>query len=421
MRGRDNTELATALKSVKPTVTSGMFTFTNKVIDPLNPRGGEVDNPIDDENGGIARYVLTRNPVQNLDQEVYIDTYVLHFQDSVDGVSNSLQSLSQENNLDLYQRFLSSSSQITSAEVKESLELSQAVVPSNTYFNLFLNIRGSGGGFRGYFINQALRKYIVCKFYDHEFGLDDQYVRATPKSNRILPIQLNQEFDLDCQNIDQELTSATSSGGQSIYGINSDEVSNIKRVTLFGNEFGTAPNKLSLVGLQDFQGLGRQVQTRLLDIGLPVDAQWLSAADLEQKIAAKDYHFLFLPVTLVNDNLYPLYGNGARNVSGITGNERVNGTSVEGDLLAMSQNPEVDVEVRQRVINFFAGEYVSLNLFQGLQEINYSARIASLKDSIPSSLNFADQIYTSTPAWFTERKRVPFWTEEAKNRPQLTS
>jgi ABC-type transport system substrate-binding protein len=406
--GRTNTELLAALKSVNPTVTSGYFTFEKQVIDPLNPRNAPVPNPIESSNGSsLDRLILSRNPVQNTQEEVFIDNYVIHFRNTIQGGDESIQSLSANNQLDYFQRFLSPDSGLNSTDAQQSINLQQQTRPSNTYFNLFLNIRTSGGGFRGYFINQTLRKYVICKFYNFDLSSPaSQYVTSVPQNQRIIPLQLGETFDLDCGDIDNELSTLTNSAGRTIYGIDSNSTGSVKRVTLFGRPFGESPNKLTMVGLQEFQTLGQQVQTQLLDIGLPVDAEWLSAAELEQRIQAKNYHFLFLPVTLVNNNLYPLYGNGARNVSAITNNERVDGQQVEADLLALSQTDNPDVEVRQRVVNFFANEYASITLFQGMQEVNYSTRINKLEENIPPLVNFVDDLYRSAPAWFTERKRV---------------
>ncbi len=413
---KTNDDLRVATQSLYPTVSSGYFTFQQQVTNPYAIREETVNPQRDPLSNTISRVILTRNSINNLNgSEVNLDYYVFNFTSNLNGGNSdpqgSLVNLKNNNRLDLYSRYLLPSN-VTSEEIQKNLELEQSIIPTNSFFNVYINVQPTNTNLKGYFVNQTLRKYVVCNLLDYQIPNSyAPFINDIPREKRLVPLQFNENFELDCGNIENELLAVRGTNRSSIYGINNDPSNNIKRVTYFGNNFNSSGYELSMVGLQEFREYGVSVQDKFRDMGIPVNAEWLTQEQLAQRITNKTYHFLFYPTNLVNRDIYPIYGRGSRNVSNITRNDRVKGEEIEGNLLAYSQSNLTNQDSRNVLINFFKTEYVGVTLFQGKQELNYSPRVFEFSQSLPDQITLVEDIYHTLPQWYIEKRRVMFYQD----------
>jgi hypothetical protein len=417
---KTNDDLRVDTKSLYPTVSSGYFTFAQQVTNPYSPREQSVNPQRDVLTNTISRVILTKNPINNLsNKDINLDYYVFNFTNNLSGGNTdpqgSLVNLKNNNRLDLYTRYLLPSN-VSSEQIKSSLQLEQQVITTNSFFNVYINIQPTNTNLKGYFVNQTLRKYVVCNLLDYQVPASySPFLNSLPREKRLIPIQFNQNYELDCGNIENELLAVKGTNRNSIYGIKNDESNDIKRITYFGNQFNSSGYELSMIGLKEFQEYGVSVQDKFRSMGMPVNAEWLTQEQLAQRINNKTYHFLFYPTNLVNRDVYPIYGKNSRNVSNISRNDRVKGEEIEQNLLAYSQSNLTNVDARNALIEFFKSEYIGVTLFQGKQEINYSPRIFEFAPSIPNHLTLVEDIYQSLPDWYIEKRRVMFFQDPTKN------
>lgn len=405
---KKNADLQSSLKSYAAGVSSGYFKMNRQISDPDNS-SATVDNPIIEDFDKIRAVVLDRNEYQNTTDPVYVQKYIFRFAETVlegnDTEIKSVERMFKNNQADIFTRFLSPASQITSAQVKEEIGLTQQIIPSNTYFQFFINSQSSSRNLRGFFVNKALRKYIMCSFMGIQLDSNlEQYFTTVPDENKLIPVQFNKAINNNCETAVPEILAEKNTRGTQIYNLSQDERTGVNRVTLFGSPFGEGQNRLTLIGLEEFQSLGQQIQAKLLEIGMPSDASWLPAGQLEEAIKAKNYHFLFLPITYVNRNPYPIYGSESRNVNNLIRNERLNGKLVEDQLKAYSANLE-NLEAKEALVKLYSEEYLNLNLFRGQHEINYSNNIFEIEKGVPKILNFTEEIGFNTGNWYLERRR----------------
>lgn len=400
-----NADLYTSIKSLQPTVSSGYFVFPEKVQDPDNSSRQLVDNPIRKNVQGYSTVVLQKNPIHQRKDSVFLDTYILKIVDRIEesggSTVNSLEREAKNKKVDLFTRFLGPAMSITSQELKNLTSLEQVLIPTNTYFSLYLNIQASGGGLEGYLINKSLRKYILCNLF--ELNLDPQtlaHIKQIPPEKRLLPLHFAQEYTPNCSDATAELLSQTNSRGSGIYKIDTDERSGIKRLKVFDRE-----PSLNLLALEEFAPYAEIIQNKLQEMGLVVNVTWANTGTLETSLAQKNYHMTLLPITMVNRNLYPIYGLTGKNLSNISRNERVNGRAVEQQLQQYTESNLEDESSKTQLLEFFKNEFVSLNLFQVLQEINYSSRVTNLSFYIPPHLTFTTDQYHNVNRLYTNTKR----------------
>jgi|694.fasta_scaffold68876_2 hypothetical protein len=399
-----NSELATGPKSLQPVVSSGYFTFPQLTKDPDTNSNQEVQNPIQ-KNFQYSTVVLNRNSVQNLPEEPYLDRYIFKIADQIEdkgGDKISLQGESNQKKVDFFNRFLSpSNNQFSSSKISEITRLKQKVTPTNTYFSLFLNIQASRGNLEGYFINQGLRKYLICNFINHDFGNEiGESVDILPTQKRLLPLQFGQDYNPDCTNPESALLEQVNTRGSKIYTITNDERNNIKQVQIFGQN-----PEIILLALQEFEAFGNVVQNILQQIGLPSSIRYVDASTIESELNQKNYHIALIPTTLLNGNLYPIFGLSGRNISNITQNERVEGRKVEEVLKTYSDSNLQDKASKDRLVEFFKNQFISVNLFRTKQEINYSSRVNNLGQNFPDYLTFNSELYLTLPRYYTQTKR----------------
>ncbi|NJS40867.1 hypothetical protein HC766_00485 [Candidatus Gracilibacteria bacterium] len=243
-----------------------------------------------------------------------------------------------------------------------------------------------------YFINQSLRKYVICSFLNYQPSPAYQgMLTSIPKNKRIIPIQLDTEFEPDCPAEDNILD-------KDVYQITTDEQSQTKKVLLRGSEI-----KLSLLGIPESEPLLTDIQQFFLSIGLPTDVI-KDPEGIENALRDKSYLVAFLPISYISQDPYPIFGANGENLSNIRANNRVS-QDIEDNLLKYSLSELQDKEAQAKIIQFFQSEYVAINLFQANYEYNYSSRVRSLGQNLPLLYTFPIDTYTNINTWFTESKR----------------
>jgi hypothetical protein len=398
-------ELKTSLRSLQPIVSSGHYSFPNRVLDPNSSSKELVDNPVRKGFDGYSSIVLEKNSNQNTSEQVNFDKYIFtlasQIRDNGGADIVSFESESKKKKVDLNSRYISPTDQITPQEIKDITNLEQEIVPTNTYFGLYLNMQASGGGLDGFFINQALRKYILCQFINISFSDNvSSYVNIIDQDKRLVPPVFNESYVPDCSNVEEELLVQKNARGAQIYKINFEERSGIKTVNIFDRR-----PVLNFITLEDSRFLAEEVQRVFLAMGLPINFQYVSSANLEQEISKKLYHGAFIPTTILTNNPYSIYGLGGRNIANIVRNERVDGRDIENTLVAYSNSNQGDLIQREKLVNFFKNEFVSLNLFRALQEVNYSQRIFNIKDLLPQHLTFSTELYNNSSSLYLQTRR----------------
>lgn len=389
-----NLDLAKDPRSVNPTVTSGYFVLEDEVTDPENTKNKNLRNPAKNgEEGTFNKVILNKNSVNNYGQEVTIDNYIIKSFDSInesDRDETSIEKAAKQGEIDFFTRFLGTNMNFTPDSVKESLTLEQKIIPTNTYYNLYLNIQAGKN-----FINRDLRKYVMCRLMNFQPGPDfveySNYVEPIPPSKKIVPIHLGDDFIPDCQDAEKNL--------ETDYTWKVDEKNNFRQILLGGK-----PLSLVMIGLTESDPLLSQLQAYFRDIGLPITVIKENNEVLE-RLETRDYHAAFLPVTLASRDPYNLYGNNASNLSNITLNNRVSQYNFEDNLKTYSFSQLQNVEAREQLSEFFKNEFVSINLFRAKREINYSLRIKNFEQTLPEVTTFVHEIYRNLPKWYILTKR----------------
>jgi Bacterial extracellular solute-binding proteins, family 5 Middle len=400
-------KMLTDPRSFKPTVTSGYFTFsTGTSKDPDTNASRE--NPFRDASTGLIEAVLLdRNKVQNTGENILVDQYYIQKVSNLydtGGNTQSVERLAKSGKLDLFQRNLASDLGVSSEEIASRLKMSQAILPSNTFYGLYLNIKLDNS--TGYFINQFLRKYVICNFLNYQ--LDSRYsshLDNIETSKRLVPIIFGESVNSDCpDNVDTVLDNPKSSSGEKVYTIKFDPSTGIKRVLLFGEEF-----RITLVGPPNTEPLLSDIQSFFLSIGVP--ANLISNPDqVANSLQSKTYNAAFLPVTYTSQDPYPLFGVSGQDILQASKNNRILSYKLEENLRKFSDSNLTDEASRKTLVDFFSKEYVAVNLFRSKQEINYTSKIANIKTQLPALITFNEEIYSQIPTWYVATKRQ-FWFE----------
>jgi hypothetical protein len=389
-------------RSFKPTVTSGFYSFSDGTVkDP--DTGNNRENPFRDQSTGLIQgALLDRNKVQNYNQAALADQYYIQKVNELFDTGGNIQSverLSKSGKVDVFQRNLASDLQLSSSEVSSKLKMNQTTIPSNTYFSLFLNIKLDNA--TGYFINQFLRKYVICSFMNYK--LDAKYksqLEEIPANKKLLPINFGEVANSGCpENPDTILNEAKSGTGASVYTIKFDPTTSIKRVLLFKEEI-----RINLVGPPSSEPLLSDVQSYFLSIGIPADL--ISEPDrVASSLQNKSYNAVLLPVTYTNRDPYSLFGSSGQDIIRAGQNNRILSYKLEENLKKYSDSNLTDEASKKVLIDFFSKEYVSVNLFRSKQEINYTSKVANLKEQLPSLITFNEDMYNKLPNWYVNTKR----------------
>jgi hypothetical protein len=363
-------------RSIKPLVTSGYFTFTEgNTQDPDSTKNQLVENPIrDSSNNFIKTVILSRNPIQNTGKPVYVDKYIVKtyysLEDTGGSVGGSLEKAAKEGKIDILTRSINPSSVITSENVKSKLELNQITTPSNTFYNLYLNIKKDQ-----FFINQTLRKYVICEFVRFNLGIPfANNLENLPRERRLIPIQF-QESDPagDCPDDTSSILDTK------FYSVTSSD--NKKTVNLYGE-----PVAISLAGVEESEPIFGQVKNFFEAIGFQISDVIKDNTKLEEAIKTKSYNAIFLPITYTSSDPYSIYGTNAQNLSNIGQNNKVVSYEVENNLKKYTTSSLSDDATKSKLVDFFKKEYVSINLFRGKYEVNYSDRIKKIYPDISKNI-----------------------------------
>jgi ABC-type transport system substrate-binding protein len=393
-------QLYTSFNSSKPLVTSGYFTFTTgQVKDPDANDNVLHDNPIrEDGSEDFKTVILNRNPIQNTGENINVDRYIFTRYDNLLDVpgagSNSLQTASKNGKVDVFTSSLGPSSTTSPSDLQNATNLNQQVSGTNTYYTLYLNIKRND-----VFLNQQLRKYLICSLIDYQAG--DSYfgIQDIPKDKRLIPIQFGQSYTPDCPNDAKDVLDGKN------FKLQEDPTTGIKTVLSCGKKC-TPISKLSMIGFDDSDSLITDLQAFLRDIGMPADV-YKSSDDVQQRLTNKNYSLAFLPVTVVSRDPYPIFGSKARDLSQIRLNNQksILDDKVEDNLYAYSISGLTDTTSQSKLIDFFKQEFVSINLFQSEFETNYSNIVNNISSGVTTLSNLNQQLYLSIPQWYVQTKR----------------
>ncbi len=387
--------------SSKPLVTSGYFTFTkDKVKDPNKNTGTLLDNPIKEDGvDGYNTVVLSKNPVQNAREGVKIDKYIIQKYTNLFDIGgtnvDSIERASKNQKVDLFTRSLGPNTSPASAELNSKLGLNQKVIGTNVYYEAFLNIRRSD-----VFLNYSLRKYLICSLINFNINQTTyQGIENIPKNKRVLPIQIGAEFTPECPENNKDILD------NKTYKLEEDTKTNIKKVLVCGRKCNPI-NKLTLIGFEDSNSLLVELQAFLRDIGMPADL--ITGNDeVQKKLGNKEYSIAFLPINLVSKDPYPLYGMKGRDLIQFRANNQkeIVDSKIEDTLYKYSTSGLTDQESKDKLTDFFSKEFVGLNLFRSLKEINYSDRVGGLNSSMPSFSINSNEVYSLIASWYVDTKR----------------
>lgn len=391
--------IAKSPKSLQNSVTSGLF-----IIPPLiKLEGKDSNNPVADPMNGYNTIVLEKNP-QNSVQKSFLQRYIIKiYEDLIDvpgAQNNSIQRASTNKKVDIFSRFLSTTSNISPSYITEKFGLNQKVLPTNTYYITYANTQSGQ-----WLINQNLRKYVMCSMQNFKLEQSNWAIESIASQKQFVPIQLGTDVNIDCSTSKDETLSQKNKNGTDTY-VQKDGKILLDEKTI----------NLNILLLQENDEIGKTIAQRLQDIG--VDSNFTFAKDMEEldsKIADKAYNLVLLPTTIISQDLYPMYGAKSRNISNINKNNRFGvesenfGEGIELNLKQYSDSGLEDKIVKQKLNEFFRNEYISVNLFRVKKEINYSDKLYVSDQSFDNSITFAVDLYNKLPTWYTETRRKFRW------------
>ena len=386
-------------ESVKPTVTSGYFTYSEGDIDdPDTVAQTAVANPVRrSDSNEIEKVILTRNPVSNFTTP-QVDTYVFTnfegiFSDS-GTAQNSLVERAEAGLVDLYVQNLGTDLQAQTTNLDDELALASKKAGTNTYYSLFLNIRQGD-----YFVNRGLRQYVFCKLQEFSPSSDYQEILTrVPAQKRIVPVQMNVQRELACpENLDSLLLENEIAGAYSFQ----ERTDGTREVLVFGQPIPT----LELAGLGESTPLLEDIANYFRnEIGVEMNIV-SEEAILNQALSEKTYHAAFLPITYTSPDLTSIYGAGGRDLNEIRRNRLVEPAVFEENLSRYSSSSYQDTEAREALGDFFAREFVVYNFYQTQVKYYYSEEVTGLADSLPTLQVFPEDVYTGLAGWFTNTTR----------------
>jgi ABC-type transport system substrate-binding protein len=391
-------------RAMSAMVTSGPM----KILPNYTDNSQTKPNPTFLANGRFDKLIFTRNDNANF-RKTNLDKIIFQNYETVEEIGNSksLENAVKNENLDLFTRFLPGSS-VKSVDVLNKLQVanqdnspevtgfSQKIIPTNIYYSIFLNLKKSSDG---YFINQNLRRYLICSLYNWQHT--DEFLEKLPKDRKIIPVQLGVGATPDCpdtqEEIENNLKEALSSDKLKIYTFGEN-----KQVLIFGKPF-----QLTMVTTLDSQnGILLELKDFFQSIGLPLNIiNESSQVKTLLESSEKNFNLSFLP-NLTGSDPYPLFGLKGKDLLQTTLNERVKDYNFEENLTKYSQSNFGDVGSLKVLTDFFGKEYVMFNLGRGLQEINYSNRIKGISFDHLGIYNFGSDLYIKIPEWYWQTKRV---------------
>ncbi len=389
-------------KAIQNQIVSGYYTIPLKVkID-----GKETNNPVQSTNSTFSSIVLEKN-LQNIYKPVMIQRYIIKvYPDLIDtgGFPNpSLERASVTKKVDLFSRFLNYNNSISPSYIKDKFQLNQKIVPTNTYYTMYANTQAGQ-----WLINSGLRKYIFCGLEGFELDKNSWSVESIPRERQVVPIQFGRHNKYDpikCLTSRQELLDQKNKNGRSTYTQSSKEI-----------QLDSKEINLNILTLEDLSEMTKQIQVKLDQNGIK---SYLTLAkdsdDLEQKIAARAYNLIFLPTTTISKDIYPMFGSKTRNIASLNKNNRIGleadkfGEGVDKMIKDYSDSYAQNTEIKTKLVDLFANEYISINLFRAKNEINYSSRVKLTNSNFDNLLTFGQDIYNQTSSWYVSTKRKFRW------------
>jgi len=391
-KGANNQELFRSPKSRNPIETSGYFNLPIKARDPKNPKI-ELNNPVSRKTSEnidaiFEAVILERNPQINY-KKTYLDQYIFKAYDTIKDQGHQLVSLEKDaknQRVDLFTRFLSGNFDLTSKEIKNLTNFQQKVLPVNIYYTFFLNIQRGN-----YFINKNFRRYVVCRLMDFETNFERDFLEKIPKDKRILPLQFKQTATPDCKNPLDRLVESTE------YSWIKEDDNNINRVKVFDKEI-----TLTLIGSEELSDVMSKLQNYFIEMGIKTDS-YTEPEEVAKKLESKEYDLAFLPRIYGSQDPYQIYGLEGMNLSNISQNSRLE-IDFEKTIKKYSESDLKDEEAKNKLIEFFENEYISVNIYRSKQEINYSPKIGNF-DIAKNIYTGLEDHFLNFDKWYLETRR----------------
>lgn len=386
-------------RSARPSITSGPFIMRELVDNPETTRKEEQNNPIVID--GQSRVVVLENS-QNpnykkiFGEEVKLDTILMKRYDRIaEGSSNQyiLSQAAAEKSIDLFERNYESDISLQPSRVVELLKLRQVQVPTNTYLNLFYNIKR---GPTGFLINQSLRKYITCNLLNYTNPEFKKYLIEIPKERRILPVEFGDFTTIDCGTNFAEILDTN-------YEYTTDPTTKRNKVTL---KVSGQQVELIMIAFPENLTIAQDIASFFEStIGIPLVIV-SSEREVEQRLTDKNYNMALLAFNVINRDISENYSAKKRDLVSIPGNDRVAQYKFNENLDVYTASNGTDRTARQNLIDFFSKELVSMNLYQYQTEYNFSPVIKELEQSLPDIASGITQIELQAGRWYINTERV---------------
>jgi len=240
-------------------------------------------------------------------------------------------------------------------EVRERLAQNQedkSTEKESGDLTLFLNIARANEDYNGYFINSILRKYVLCQLSGDRLNQSKFSDKVIPANQRILPLTFrDQEFELDCKNIEEELLNYKNASEKVVYNYSENGF-----IQVLDKEA-----KFNFIATQNYQEYAEEIKNILEQNKIQVNLEIVPDNQISQKIEQKQYHMILLSATIdTAEDLQLYYGLNGLNVSNITKNNRVKSEEFENDL----KNYKLSGGEREkRLAEFFKNERVSIRVY----------------------------------------------------------
>jgi ABC-type transport system substrate-binding protein len=399
--GKSIDKLIADFRSTKPTVTSGYFTFTSaQVPDPDDDKKPLRDNPIrSDTQDTFDTIYLDKNPQQNY-QGVYIQKYIIRrftkLNDSGGSESKSLEYAVKNGKVDLFIRNLLPADLVQSKDIKNTSKLNQDIIPTNTYYSIFLNLKVPG--YQSTSLNSTLRKFVLCTISKNLTSTSESNTTIIEQNKQIIPLQLNTFTTPSCEGDDASWLDSR------IFSIQKDDKQGIREV--IQNAYGSQV-RLSLLSPPNTETITSDIQRVLLDSGIATELVPTDSQNYREKILNHEYNFALIPVSVINRDLVPIYSVRGKDLSQISLNnsKQIIDRRFEDTLSRYYKSNMSDSDAKKQLVDLFAQEFTSMTLFQSRIEINYAERVQNLRPS-KNTLNTTSDIYTTLPQWHTKTERV---------------
>jgi len=406
-------------RKTSPTISSGYFMMKmENIANPDNPQS-TISNPFKDEKTQrIRSVILQKNPNKNTEFDTLVDTYVIKKYDSLNTTNdvNSLSAGTADSKIDIFSRNLATVNlqEQTPQNVRNTLNLTQKIIPNNTYITAFANAGRSTSNEFGYLKNQSLRQYIMCSLARFEEGetLKNTYTEI-PDEKKLVPVQLGLSSQFNCP---ADLSKILDEN----YNIVHNDPRSVKKLFLINP---STKKSISDIRLNVIWGIADQTLKEdlrkyfLNEVGVPFE-NLVEGADIQPKLSAGEYDLIFLPLTVATPDPYAIYGEEGLNLTRVSSSNKSSILQAKPETLLKrySNSNFNDAEAKQLLAKFFSEEFVSLQLWQTKTEINYNPSVGGLLKSLPDHVTSTSDLYNLLESWYVKTGREWKWVTTPREK-----